>query len=167
MNDFFTNLRSNSPLNNQPRGYLPKNYRQKGPKQSMRLSDPIMVDLINSYNNAKDWDEKIKVVNTMMENYPNPDEPLKNWILALDKKATQGKEESDLINWAVKEFSNPSNNDKRDQIVNYLMEYTYNKRINPSDWYIRSVKNLQDMADKTKKYQTDVFNTLNNGGSNE
>ena len=164
MNNFFTNLRDNSPLSNRSRGYLPQNAQVKGPKQSMNLSDPVMANLISRYNNTNDWDEKIRVVNAMMENYPNPDESLKNWINRLDRKAVQGKEESDLIDWAVGEFSNPNNANKRDQIVNYLMEYTYTSGKNPSDWYIRSVKNLQDMADKTRKYQTNVFNALNNGG---
>ena len=164
MDNFFTKLRDNSPLSNRPHGYIPQNAQVKGPKQGMNLSDPVMVSLINSYNKSKDWDEKERVVNTIMENYPNPDESMKKWVNSLDNEIARGREESSLIDWAVKAFADPKYSDKKDQIVNYLMEYTYTNGKKPSDWYVKSVLNLQDLANKTEKYQTNVFNTLNNGG---
>ena len=99
-----------------------------------------------------------------MENYPNPDESMKKWVNSLDNEIARGREESSLIDWAVKAFADPKYSDKKDQIVNYLMEYTYTNGKKPSDWYVKSVLNLQDLANKTEKYQTNVFNTLKNGG---
>lgn len=151
MDNFFTSLRENSLSDRLSQSRLSQGNKIRTEKQSMSLGNPTMLKAINDYHNAKDWNEKLGVVNTIMKNNPNPDDSLKKWVNALANKAIQERKEHELIDWAVKAIASPQNVNNRDQIVNYLMEYTYTNQLEPSDWYVRSVKNLQDLTDKMRR----------------
>ena len=146
-------LTPTTELQGQPRGYVPANATVKGAQQTANFSpNAALGNLVNEYNNATDWDTREDIVNAMMENYPNPDKSLASWIKNLSDKTAEGKQQSKVLNWAIKEYNSTSDLDKKEQIVNYLME-TYP---NPSKWLRSKIMKLDDITRQMRAYQNDI-----------
>lgn len=144
-------------IQGQPRGYVPANATVKGAQQTANFSPDALGFLVDEYNSTSDWNTKTAIVNAMMEKYPNPDRSLKKWITNLDKKTQEGAQQSRVLSWAMDEYNKTPDIDKKEQIVNYLME-TYP---NPSKWLRSKIMKLDDMTRTLRKYQDEI----NNGGS--
>lgn len=142
---------------NQPRGYVPENTTVPGPKQTFSV-DPnsTMMYLVNEYNKANSWDDKIGIVNAMMENFPNPDDSLKNWIKRLDAKTQEGYRQSKTLSWAMNEYNKTPDLDKKEQIVNYLME-TYP---NPSKWLRSRIIQLDKITRQMRAFQDGINSNI-------
>lgn len=163
MSSFFDFIKSNPGLlkqsgpltdeSNQQKGYVPAN--QASPRKQYASFDPnssVLPSLINEYNKAKDWDRREQVVNSMMENFPNADEQLLNWIKRLDNVTQRGRKESEMITWATRQFISAPSIDKKEQIVNYLME----NNPNPSKWMRSKIMSLDNLAKQLRSYQDNI-----------
>lgn len=142
MANFIENLRAASPQL--------RTATTQRPQQTQQKTDsivPKMNEYIQAYNSTKNWDEKERLVNSMMDRYPNPDQITYSFINRLNRVTMDGKEQSKVLNDTMKRYQATQDINERERLVNNLMD----RYPNPSPWLKKQILAMDDITRRTKE----------------